>query len=96
MPDEPLHKLVTLVLTDGLVPGSLKFDWESIDGASYEVQWAAVPTFATLVGSATSASSSDYSISGLVPGTQYWTRVQPLRGADSAEWSDPATRVAPI
>ncbi|MCC6403951.1 MAG: fibronectin type III domain-containing protein [Fimbriimonadaceae bacterium] len=95
-PIEPLHKLVTLVLTDGPVPGSLKFDWETIEGAAYEVQWSTVSTFATVVGSATSASASDYVISGLVSGTQYWCRVRPVRGGQSAEWSDPATRVAPV
>lgn len=93
---EPLHKLITIVVTDGPVGGSIKFDWEPIEGASYEVQWASVPTFATLVGSATAASASDYIISGLVPGAQYWMRVRPLRGSDAAEWSDPATRVAPV
>jgi len=92
----PLHKLIEIVLSDGPVPGSLKFDWESIEGASYEVQWAANPTFTPLTGSATSASTSDYIISGLVAGTQYWTRVRPLRGPDVEQWSDPATRVAPV
>lgn len=94
--DEALHKLIEIVVTDGPVPGSLKFDWESIEGASYEAQWSTTSNFATIVGSATSASSSDYIISGLTPGTQYWMRVRPLRGGQVADWSDPATRVAPI
>ncbi|MCC6351673.1 MAG: fibronectin type III domain-containing protein [Fimbriimonadaceae bacterium] len=93
---EPLHKLIAIVVTDGAVPGSLKFDWESIEGASYEIQWSNASSFATVVGSATSASASDYIISGLVPGTQYWMRVRPVRGADMAPRSDPATRVAPV
>lgn len=95
-PIEPLHILVELSLTDGPVAGSLKFDWESIDGASYEVQWSSTSNFATITGSATSASASDYIISGLVPGTQYWTRVRPIRGGQVEAWSDPATRIAPI
>ena len=93
---EALHKLIEIVVTDGPVPGSLKFDWENIEGASYEVQWSSTSNFATVTGSATSASSSDYIISGLTPGTQYWMRVRPVRGADVAPWSDPATRVAPV
>jgi hypothetical protein len=93
---EPLHKLVEIVVTDGPVSGSLKFDWESIEGASYEAQWSSTSNFATIIGSATSASASDYIISGLTPGTQYWMRVRPVRGGDIAEWSDPATRVAPV
>lgn len=95
-PIDALHKLINIVVKDGPNPGSLLFDWENIEGASYEIQWAAVSNFATLTGSATSASSSDYIISGLTPGNQYWMRVRPLRGADTAEWSDPATRVAPV
>lgn len=95
-PDEPLHKLLELEVTDGPVPGSLRFDFESIEGASYEIQWSTVPTFATLVGSATSASASEYIISGLTPGMQYWMRVRPLRGGQTEAWSDPATRVAPV
>jgi len=93
---EPLHKLIVIVLEDGPLPGSLKFDWESIEGATYEVQWSSTSNFSVIVGSAVSASTSDYIISGLVPGTQYWTRVRPLRGGGTEQWSDPATRVAPV
>lgn len=49
-----------------------------------------------IVGSETSASTSDCIISGLTPGTQHWMRLRPVRGADVAEWSDRASRVAPI
>lgn len=93
---DPLHKLIALVLGDGPVPGSLKFDWESIEQASYEVHWSTTSNFATITGSATSASASDFIISGLVPGTQYWARVRPIRGGQTEQWSDPATRVAPV
>lgn len=51
---------------------------------------------AMTTGSATSASASDYVFSGLVPGTQYWSRVRPVRGGQTEQWSDPATRVAPV
>lgn len=95
-PMEPLHKLIEIEFTDGPNPGSLKADWEPIDGASYEVQWSTTSNFAAILGSATSASASDYIISGLVPGTQYWMHVRPIRGGQTAEWSDPATRVAPV
>jgi len=74
---------------DRPVPGSLKFDWESIEGAANS-------TFTPVTGSATSASASDYVISGLVAGTQYWCRVRPVRGGTTEAWSDPATRVAPV
>ncbi len=77
-------------------PGSLKLDWAPIEGASYEVQWSTASNFATITGSATSASASDYVFSGLVPGAQYWSRVRPLRGGVTEQWSDPATRVAPV
>ncbi|MGI8924121.1 MAG: hypothetical protein ACR2HJ_08815, partial [Fimbriimonadales bacterium] len=81
---DSLDKLAELIVADGPVSGSLKFDWESIEGAAYEVQWSTVSNFTTIVGSATSASASDYLIGGLVPGTQYWMRVRPLRGGEFA------------
>ncbi len=65
-------------------------------GAPDEVQWSTTSDFATITGSATSASASDYVFSGLVPGTQYWSRVRPLRGGVTEQWSDPATRIAPV
>ncbi len=95
-PIEPLHKLIEIEVEDGPVAGSLTFDWESIDGAAYEVNWSGTSDFAVVVGSATSASASDYIISGLTPGTQYWMRVRPVRGGATDAWSDPATRVAPV
>jgi len=95
-PIDALHTLVEIKVTDGPVPGSLKFDWESIEGASYEVQWSTASDFATMTGSAASASASEFIISGLTPGTQYWMRVRALRGGQATAWSDPATRVAPV
>jgi len=35
-------------------------------------------------------------VSELIEATQYWTRVRPLLGPDVEQWSDPATRVAPV
>ncbi|MFN8139055.1 MAG: fibronectin type III domain-containing protein [Fimbriimonadales bacterium] len=61
---------------------------------SERIRQQAVLNTATVVGSATSASTSDYVISGLTPGTQYWMRVRPVRGSEVAPWSDPATKVA--
>lgn len=93
---EPLHKLIQIVFRDGPVPGSLFFDFENIEGCSYEVVWSTVSDFATITGSATASGASEYVIGGLTPGTQYWARVRPHRGSQTAEWSDPATRVAPV
>jgi hypothetical protein len=48
-----------------------------------------------LVGSATST-GSEYVISGLTPGQQYWMIVRAVRGSETGPWSDPATRVANV
>jgi hypothetical protein len=92
---DPLVKLTDLKVYDGLLPGSIRFDFENIDGASYEVVWATDSAFNNVVGSAVST-QSEYMIAGLTSGTQYWMRVRPVRGGQSAPWSDPATRVAPL
>lgn len=94
-PLPPLAKLTNIVVSDGNLPGSILFDWESIEGATYEVQWATDSAFTAIVGSATST-QSEYMIAGLTSGTQYWMRVRPIRGSQNAAWSDPATRVAPL
>lgn len=91
----PLHKLVNIVVEDGLVHGSIRFDWENIEGATFEVQWFSDSALTAMVGSATST-RSEFTISGLTSGTQYWMHVRPLRGGQAAAWSDPATRVAPV
>ncbi|MBI5707841.1 MAG: hypothetical protein HZC36_12725 [Armatimonadetes bacterium] len=91
-----IHKLIEIVLRDGSVPGSLFFDWESVEGASHEVQWSATSNSATVLGSMTTAGVSEFIIGGLTPRTQYGARVRPYRGSQTAEWSDPATRVAPV
>src|SRR5688572_28207820 len=51
-PMEPLHKLIEILFGDGLVAGSLKADWEPIDGASYEIQWSTTSNFSVIIGSA--------------------------------------------
>lgn len=91
----PLHKLVDIKTSDGLVAGSILFDFESIEGASYEVEWFSDSSLTTRVGSATST-RSEFTITGLTSGTQYWMHVRPHRGGQTAQWSDPATRVAPV
>lgn len=94
-PLPPLAKLVALVVEDGLTSGSIRFDWENIAGASYEVQWFTDSALTQMVGSAAST-QSEFMVSGLTPGTQYWMHVRPHRGGQTAPWSDPATRVAPV
>ena len=90
-----LAKLTDLQTYDGLLPGSIRFDFENIEGATYEVQWSLTSDFAEFVGTAVST-QSEYMIAGLTSGTQYWMRVRPVRGGQLAAWSDPATRVAPV
>ena len=92
---EPLHKLIEILTKEGLTSGSIFFDWESIDGASYEIKWYSNGTLTQLVGSATST-ASEYMISGLTPGQQYWMIVRPVRASEQGPWSDPATRVANV
>jgi hypothetical protein len=94
-PISPLHKLIKIVVKDGIPAGSILFDWENIEGATYEVQWFSDSAMTQMVGSAVST-SSEFTIAGLTSGTQYWMRVRPQRGGQTAEWSDPATRVAPV
>ena len=91
---EPLHKLIKIKVLDGTPAHSIFFDWENIDGATYEVKWATDPGLTAVVGSAVST-QSEFTITGLTPGTQYWMVVRPARGGQFGPWSDPATRVAP-
>jgi hypothetical protein len=93
----PLHKLVRVVVTDkGPLGGLFYLDWESIDGASYEVQWSTVSDFSVIVGSVILNDRSKYVMSGMAPGTQYWVRVRPIRGNQTAEWSDPVSFVGKV
>jgi hypothetical protein len=91
---EPLVQLTDIKISDGLPSHSIFFDWEGITGASYEVQWFTDSALANMVGS-TVVTQSEYTVSGLTGGTQYWMHVRPVRGGQYGPWSDPATRVAP-
>lgn len=93
-PVEPLHKLTDIKVFDGIPAHSIRFDWENIDGANYEVAWATDAALTAIVGTAIST-QSEFTITGLTPGTQYWMHVRPARGGQFGPWSDPATRVAP-
>ncbi|MCX7045152.1 MAG: fibronectin type III domain-containing protein [Candidatus Sumerlaeota bacterium] len=44
----------------------------------------------------TTATSSEYEITGLTRGQQYWVRVRAVRAGQPGPWSDQATRVANI
>ena len=89
------YKLIEIRTLDDPTPNSILFDWESIVGASYEIKWFSNAPMTQLVGSATST-ASEYVISGLTPGQQYWMIVRPVRGSETGPWSDPATRVANV
>lgn len=91
---DELHKLVEIRTTDGLPAHSIFFDWESIKRASYEIQWFTDSALTNMVGSAVST-QSEFTITGLTAGTQYWMVVRPIRGSAFGPWSDPATRIAP-
>lgn len=90
----PLVKLTDIRVSDGIPSKSIFFDWEAIQGASYEVGWFTDSALTQQVGTAVST-QSEYTITGLTTGTQYWMRVRPSRGGQFGPWSDPATRVAP-
>jgi len=53
------------------------------------------PALVKMVGSAT-VTSSEYEITGLTRGNQYWVRVRAVRASMTGHWSDQATRVANI
>ncbi len=90
-----LDKLTDTRTFEDPTPNSIKFDWESIVGAIYELKWYSNAALTQLVGSATST-ASEYVITGLTPGQQYWMIVRPVRGSETGPWSDPATRVANV
>lgn len=92
---EEIGRLIRIVLEDGPIPGSIRADWEHIDGCTYEVRWFTDDALKETVGMGVST-RSEYIVSGLTPGTQYWITIRPLRGGRSGPVSDPATRVAPV
>ncbi|MBX7131139.1 MAG: fibronectin type III domain-containing protein [Fimbriimonadaceae bacterium] len=89
-----LEKLIEIRTADGLPAHSILFDWENIQNATYEIQWFTNSALTALVGSAVST-QSEFTITGLTVGTQYWMIVRPVRGGEFGPWSDPATRIAP-
>lgn len=90
----PLTQPVILKIADGVQPGSLLLDWEPVRGAAaYQVAWFTDGALAQPAGSA-AVSGSEYTLTGLQPGLQYWVKVCAIRGKDSGPWSDPATRIA--
>jgi hypothetical protein len=88
-------QVVITATADGVDPASLFVDWDTIPAAVYEVQWAAAPTFAPIIGTMT-VTESQATIPNLTRGTQYWIRVRAVRASQNGSWSDPATRVANV
>ena len=95
-PHVPLIKIVVRVVEDGAESASIFLDWEPIDGASsYQVDWYSDAAMTVKVGD-TAVSASEYTITGLTTGKQYWAKVRGVRGEEHGPWSEPATRVAGI
>jgi hypothetical protein len=59
------------------------------------VQWFSDAPLTQRVGSVT-VTLSEYEITGLTHGNQYWVRVRAVRANMTGPWSDQATRVANI
>jgi len=94
-PSGPPEQVVISAITDGTHPASFFVDFESVDGAVYEVQWFSDAPLTVLVNSAT-VTESQIEITGLERGKQYWVRVRAVRAGQQGPWSDQATRVANI
>ena len=88
-------KHICTLLADGTQPASIWIDWDTVEGAVYELQWFSDAPLTQMVGSAT-VTNSEYEIPGLTKGTQYWFRVRAVRASLVGPWSDQATRVANI
>ncbi len=80
---------------DGTQPASIAVDFDTVEGAVYEVQWFTDSAMTQSVGSVT-VTESEVEIPGLQAGQQYWIRVRAVRAGQYGPWSDPATRVANI
>ena len=101
--DGGLEQVVIRATKDGTHPASIWVDWDSVEGAVYEIQWFTAglrppPSDAPLtqmIGSAT-VTASELEVQGLVRGNQYWFRVRAVRASQPGPWSDQATRVANI
>jgi len=91
----PPEQVIIRTLEDGTQPRSILIDWETIEQASYELEWFTDPAMTQQVGNATTTRSK-YEIPHLIQGTQYWIRVRAVRGGHEGKWSDVASRVANI
>ncbi len=89
-----LTQVVIRKITDGVSPHSIFVDWTTDPACrAYELQWFDSPELLEPVG-AVAITNSEYEISSLTPGRQYWVRVRSLSGKRYGQWSDPATRIA--
>jgi hypothetical protein len=89
------ERVVIRAIADGTHPASIFVDFDSVDGAVYEVQWFSDAPLTQMVGSST-VTESQIEITGLTRGSQYWVRVRAVRASQPGPWSDQATRVANI
>ncbi len=94
-PDQPAPAIPAILVSPGPTPGSLKVDWEGGGRAPYEVQWSPSHDFAQIVGSALSATSSGFIVSGLNPGEPYWVRVRPHDSQRQELWTEAANKAKP-
>lgn len=59
------------------------------------VEWHTNAAMTARVGNRT-VTESEITVAGLTPGTQYWFRVRAIQANNPGNWSDPATRIAPL
>ena len=90
-----IEQVVIRATKDGTHPASIWVDWDSVEGAVYEIQWFSDAPLTQMIGSAT-VTASELEVQGLVRGNQYWFRVRAVRASQPGPWSDQATRVANI
>ncbi len=90
----PLSQVLITQIKAGTAPASIYVDWDSDAGAkAYELQWFTDSALTQQIGHV-SITVSEYEITGLTVGQQYWARVRSISGTRSGTWSDPATFVA--
>lgn len=75
--------------------GTVDAHWDTVKGASYEIQKSIDPPTATSWVHAAVSVKSSVTITGLTSGTRYWFRVAAVTSAGQSGWSDPATKIAP-
>ena len=90
-----IEQVIIHATKDGTHPASIWVDWDSVEGAIYEIQWFSDAALTQMVGSAT-VTASEMEVQGLERGNQYWFRVRAVRASETGPWSDQATRVANI